>query len=906
MLARLLQRGLFGSAHFFCPTPRVASRGATIRRAMDLAHLQRVGLSVLDGAPTRMSRPAAKGYGAAPVPAPPAPVAARPAKRGAASSAGPTRSAPGPCNLLGCCGFGPDLVTRGGRAPWLQPQGGHDVGLVVTNSLTNEKERFIPIEGKKIRWYTCGPTVYDVAHMGHARAYLTFDILRRVMQDYFGYELHYQINITDIDDKIIMRSRQNKLMNDFKEEVKKMDLKAFKSLTDEAVAAAEKKLKSKAPEEPAASAPEKDKAEYQKLVQEHKLKLDQHAELKRKVAAAAGSKDDLLVAAKDPIMAKLDKDRGHTVNEHEVFDAHARHFENEYFEDMDNLGVLRPDVVTRISAYMDGRVQDYIAKLVDLGFCYEANGSVYFAIDNFKKEGFHYRKLVPAATTSAAEMAEGEGALAGDESEKRNKNDFAVWKKSKPGEPAWPSPWGPGRPGWHIECSVMANDIHDEFLDIHGGGEDLKFPHHDNEMAQSEAYTGRPQWVNYFWHAGHLSIEGLKMSKSLKNFITIRQALETHSARQLRLMFLMQSWDKGMNYSDQAIDMAKVEERKMKHFLGSLEFHSRHAHGKQPEGERERALLASVDACEKAVGVALRDNFNTGKVIELVSKLISECYASYEALPAAHLGPVTKAAAFVQKILGILGVKDLVKKPPKVEEWTKALDAFASLRQAVRQLVRDKAPADKLVAALDAAAPAAAAAKKAGLADCASSFDAFIADVRELAKSGAAAGAVLGRCDAVRDKDFPALGVRLEDLGAAEAGFLWMFEDRDALAKELAEQAERTAAAARAKVVNKLNVKRQELKGAEKQSIEPAQLFRSGANENVYSAFDDAGMPTKLANGEELSAKKKKDLAKEFAKQQKDYEKLAKQAGGADKIDALLAKLRSEVEALEKQAGPGA
>merc|ERR1712100_466023 len=161
--------------------------------------------------------------------------------------------------------------------------------------------------------------------------------------------------------------------------------------------------------------------------------------------------------------------------------------------------------------------------------------------------------------------------------------------------PAWESRWGNGRPGWHIECSVMACDIHKEVLDIHGGGEDLKFPHHDNECAQSEAYLGRPQWVNYFWHAGHLSIAGLKMSKSLKNFITIRQALEMHSARQLRLMFLMQSWDQGMNYSDQAMDMAKAEERKFKHFFGCLKF---------PD---------EVEKCEKAVDVALKDNFNTSQ-----------------------------------------------------------------------------------------------------------------------------------------------------------------------------------------------------------------------------------------------------------------------------------------------------
>merc|ERR1719162_1738945 len=199
-------------------------------------------------------------------------------------------------------------------------------------------------------------------------------------------------------------------------------------------------------------------------------------------------------------------------------------------------------------------------------------------------------------------MEEGEGALAAEDAEKRNPNDFALWKKSKPGEPAWESKWGPGRPGWHIECSVMATEIQGEYLDVHAGGEDLKFPHHDNEMAQSEAYCGRPQWVNYFWHKGHLSIEGLKMSKSLKNFITIKQSLEMHKARQLRMMFLMQAWDKSMNYSDQAIAMAKAEERKFKHFLGILKFYERHPHGQSPDAAKDAALEASVDACEQAIG----------------------------------------------------------------------------------------------------------------------------------------------------------------------------------------------------------------------------------------------------------------------------------------------------------------
>merc|ERR1719446_327389 len=151
-----------------------------------------------------------------------------------------------PCCLLGN-GFAQQAITKPGRAPWLLPNAGHDVGLKAMNSLTGEKEPFVPLDGKKIRWYTCGPTVYDVAHMGHARAYLTFDILRRIMKDYFEYDVFYQINITDIDDKIIMRSRQNKLFKDFSAEAKSMSADDFQKVVDAAMKTAEEKLLAKRP-----------------------------------------------------------------------------------------------------------------------------------------------------------------------------------------------------------------------------------------------------------------------------------------------------------------------------------------------------------------------------------------------------------------------------------------------------------------------------------------------------------------------------------------------------------------------------------------------------------------------------------------------------------------------------------
>lgn len=789
------------------------------------------------------------------------------------------------------CGYVREPVKREGHPAWFVPKDGEDKGLKAFNSLTGEKEAFRPLEGRTVRWYTCGPTVYDVAHMGHARAYLTFDILRRIMVGYFGYDVKYQINITDIDDKIILRSRQNKLFDDFSKEAEGMSAKELQKVVDAAVQAADQKLQAKKP----AEADAKSKEDYEKQMAEFDLKAGQLNEMTARVTAAkAGAKDALLVAAREPLMAKLDKERGHTVTDHAIFDKHSRHFENEYFEDMDALKVLRPDTVSRISEYMDGRVQKFIEKLEDNGFAYASAGSVYFDIDRFNSSGYTYRKLVPACFgCSAADMEEGEGALAAKDTEKRNPNDFAVWKKSKPGEPAWESRWGAGRPGWHIECSVMATDVNAEFLDVHAGGEDLKFPHHDNEMAQSEAYLGRKQWVNYFWHAGHLHIEGLKMSKSLKNFITIRQALEFHSARQLRMMFLMQQWDKGMNYSDQAIDMARAEERKMKHLFGCLTFFLRHEHSQAAPGEREEKLSAKVVETREAIGVALRDNFNTSKVVELLSQLVSQCYQSYEALPAACLAPVQEAASLVAEIFGILGVEDFKVARENEAAWTAALDAFAALRDEVRRQKDDKAVAE----AVEAAAPAAAAARAAGLTECAAAFEGFLQDCR----NGGGSAALLRRCDQVRDKDFIELGARLEDRGTS--GFVWMFDDIVQLKRELEEKAAKAAEGAKAKLRNRLKQKNTDLRTAEKASVPPEEMFKNGTNTGLYVEFDEMGVPTKLASGEELSKAKKKDCVKERTKQQKDYDKLLKQSGDAG-IQAFIENLRKEVAELEAQLGP--
>ena len=242
---------------------------------------------------------------------------------------------------------------------------------------------------------------------------------------------------------------------------------------------------------------------------------------------------------------------------------------------MGKLNVELPDVITRVSEFVP-EIIAFIEQIIKNGYAYESNGSVYFDTKTYSDSPDHtYAKLEPTSVNDAEKLEEGEGVLtSGDDVKKEKKNafDFALWKKSKEGDPFWESPWGKGRPGWHIECSAMANDIFKEHpIDIHSGGVDLRFPHHDNEVAQSEAYYNCDQWIKYFWHTGHLHIEGKKMSKSLKNFITIKEYLKTYTPRQLRLFILLHRWDAIINYSvEKSLPEAIEKERQFSEFFKSM------------------------------------------------------------------------------------------------------------------------------------------------------------------------------------------------------------------------------------------------------------------------------------------------------------------------------------------------
>jgi cysteinyl-tRNA synthetase len=272
-----------------------------------------------------------------------------------------------------------------------------------------------------------------------------------------------------------------------------------------------------------------------------------------------GGADEILL----PYLDSLYKESidGH---DHTIFTSVTQFWEKDFMQDMDALNVLQPDVITRVTAYVP-QIVTFVERIVEKGFAYEADGSVYFDIEAFEKAGNPYARLRPESKNDRALQEEGEGSESKNLGGKRGKGDFALWKKSKAGEPVWQSPWGEGRPGWHIECSVMASDVLGSNMDIHSGGVDLAFPHHDNELAQSEAYYcehGKVHdWVNYFLHMGHLSISGSKMSKSLKNFQTIRDALKTdYTSRGMRIVFLMGRWNDGVEISPDMRTMAEVWE----------------------------------------------------------------------------------------------------------------------------------------------------------------------------------------------------------------------------------------------------------------------------------------------------------------------------------------------------------
>ncbi|CAF0946334.1 unnamed protein product [Rotaria sp. Silwood1] len=502
---------------------------------------------------------------------------------------------------------------------WKCPEVVSEARLRLYNSFTKKKELFVPINGNEVRWYSCGPTVYDTSHMGHARSYISFDILHRVMADYFGYDVLYCMNVTDVDDKIIKRARERHLIKTYMDD----NSIAFEKILEDC------QLALKHVQDIRARETDKDKQTmYDKQISAVENSLQNintlsDVETKRK---------KLFTDCHDILSSYLDVNYSHSTNplDNEVFLALARHYESEYHNDMSRLNILPPHVLTRVSEYVP-EIITFIEKIIENGYAYESNSSVYFDTIKFHKQ-HSYAKLEPDRMGDIAALSEGEGALttaSTTSKEKRNECDFVLWKKSKIGEPVWPSPWGLGRPGWHIECSVMASTILGSQFDIHTGGIDLKFPHHDNEIAQSEAHYDSDTWVNYFLHSGHLTIAGCKMSKSLKNFVTIQQALEKYTSRQIRLLFLLHSWSSTLDYSDHGMEKALSYEKMLNEFFLNIKTHLRsmkqlnHSSAYTKLDENDLQLNERFSAAKKQIHIALCDSIDTPTVMENIRHLIT-------------------------------------------------------------------------------------------------------------------------------------------------------------------------------------------------------------------------------------------------------------------------------------------
>jgi len=715
---------------------------------------------------------------------------------------------------------------------WSPPTQENTPTLHLFNSLTRKKEKFIPQSGKRVTWYNCGPTVYDASHMGHARTYLSFDILRRVIQNYFGYDIFYVMNITDIDDKIIKRARQNHLYENYVKSGPSLE-KVLEDCNTVVTYFGGKVA--------ATTDPDK-KAMQEKMFEKLKLAV---AAVEAAVASGdsakiSAEKESLLRDAKDVMADWLDSSMGSTVKDNSIFADLPRFWEEEFHKDMEALNVLPADCLTRVSEYVP-EIVDYIQQIIERKYAYESNGSVYFDVKQFdSSQCHHYAKLVPEAFGDANALAEGEGDLSADGSEKRSPNDFALWKASKPGEPAWPSPWGEGRPGWHIECSVMASAILGASMDIHSGGCDLKFPHHDNELAQSEAYFDNNVWIRYFLHSGHLTIAGCKMSKSLKNFITIQEVIQKFSGRQVRILFLLHSWKDTLDYNENTMELAKSYEKTaseffltVKHYLRSTPATGVQAFSKWSQEEIE--LNNRLDKCQAAVHAAFCDNIDTRTVLESIRELITSTNGYIERVRVA--GTVNRQllrniAVYITKIFDVLGMI-------KAEETV----GFPSAGNT-------GAGADLETLVLPYL----------------TSFAEFRDNVRKSARE-IKATEILTECDRLRDETLPNLGVRLED--KENEPTVIKLVDRDELMKEKAEkkameekkrlekEAKKAEAAAKAAA----------LEAAKR--MPPSEMFK--AETDKYSAWDDAGFPTQTKDGQEIPKSQMKKLQKQYAAQEKKY-----------------------------------
>lgn len=409
------------------------------------------------------------------------------------------------------------------------------MSMEIYNTLTQKTEPFVPMEEGKVKMYVCGPTVYNLIHIGNARPICVFDTLRRYLE-YRGYEVAFVQNFTDIDDKIIKR------------------------------------------------------------------------------------------AGEEGVSSK------------EIAERYIR----EYETDASGLNSQPATIHPKATENVD-KIIEIISVLERKGFAYARNGDVYFRTRKF--QGYGKLSHMPLEDLDAGNRI--------DVSEQKEDSlDFVLWKAAKPGEPFWESPWGQGRPGWHIECTAMINRYLGETIDIHCGGQDLIFPHHENEIAQGEACTGK-EYVRYWMHNGHINVDNKKMSKSLGNFFTIREVADKYGYEPIRFLMLQAHYRSPMNYSVEVLEQCKAGLERLYHCLERLE-DAAAAAGQQDISQGERELLEAMGKRREQFIAAMDDDLNTADAISAVFDLARDINLAVQ--ETRSQGFVKEAAGLFDELTGVLGL----------------------------------------------------------------------------------------------------------------------------------------------------------------------------------------------------------------------------------------------------------